>query len=190
MEDYVKDQSSVSGRSSSKLLRHLLRSTTKSKDVKSPPPVSIASKRAKPPSSVSQSMSVLDLSGKGKSAKPKVDIRRYSPWVLGTITLMGLNEETRNLTKQNWYSADTGEAVVSKPWKYAGKEEHMDREDVKILVKKWWDGKFEYASFRQTEYQHFQTDRLPTSEFKYVRLLTGMERKKTIKKFMFSEVQV
>ncbi|WOG83882.1 hypothetical protein DCAR_0103060 [Daucus carota subsp. sativus] len=27
----------------------------------------------------------------------------------------------------------------SKPWRYTGKHEHMDREDVKMLVKKWWD---------------------------------------------------
>ncbi|KAL2469055.1 Hexosyltransferase [Forsythia ovata] len=26
-----------------------------------------------------------------------------------------------------------------KPWRYTGKEEHMDREDIKMLVKKWWD---------------------------------------------------
>lgn len=27
----------------------------------------------------------------------------------------------------------------SKPWKYTGKEENMDREDMKMLVKKWCD---------------------------------------------------
>lgn len=27
----------------------------------------------------------------------------------------------------------------SKPWRYTGKEENMDREDVKMLVKKWWE---------------------------------------------------
>lgn len=27
----------------------------------------------------------------------------------------------------------------AKPWKYTGKEENMDREDIKMLVKKWWD---------------------------------------------------
>ncbi|TQE06413.1 hypothetical protein C1H46_007912 [Malus baccata] len=27
----------------------------------------------------------------------------------------------------------------SKPWRYTGEEENMDREDVKMLVKKWWD---------------------------------------------------
>ncbi|KAL8101100.1 galactinol synthase 1-like [Apium graveolens] len=27
----------------------------------------------------------------------------------------------------------------SKPWRYTGKDENMDREDVKMLVKKWWD---------------------------------------------------
>lgn len=27
----------------------------------------------------------------------------------------------------------------SKPWRYTGKEEHMDRKDVKMLVEKWWE---------------------------------------------------
>lgn len=27
----------------------------------------------------------------------------------------------------------------SKPWRYTGKEENMDREDIKSLVKRWWD---------------------------------------------------
>ncbi|PQP96146.1 galactinol synthase 2 [Prunus yedoensis var. nudiflora] len=27
----------------------------------------------------------------------------------------------------------------SKPWRYTRKEENMEREDIKILVKKWWD---------------------------------------------------
>ncbi|KAK1385017.1 Hexosyltransferase [Heracleum sosnowskyi] len=27
----------------------------------------------------------------------------------------------------------------SKPWRYTGKDEHMQREDVKMLVQKWWD---------------------------------------------------
>ncbi len=27
----------------------------------------------------------------------------------------------------------------SKPWRYTGKEENMQREDIKMLVKKWWD---------------------------------------------------
>jgi inositol 3-alpha-galactosyltransferase len=27
----------------------------------------------------------------------------------------------------------------SKPWRYTGKEENMDRRDVKMLVEKWWD---------------------------------------------------
>ncbi|KAH9316005.1 hypothetical protein KI387_024632 [Taxus chinensis] len=30
-------------------------------------------------------------------------------------------------------------AAGSKPWRYTGKEENMGREDIKILVKKWWD---------------------------------------------------
>ena len=27
----------------------------------------------------------------------------------------------------------------SKPWRFTGKEANMDREDIKVLVKKWWD---------------------------------------------------
>lgn len=27
----------------------------------------------------------------------------------------------------------------SKPWRYTGKEKNMDREDIQMLVKKWWD---------------------------------------------------
>jgi inositol 3-alpha-galactosyltransferase len=30
-------------------------------------------------------------------------------------------------------------APGSKPWKFTGEEEHMDRDDVKMFVKKWWD---------------------------------------------------
>ncbi|KAF2307334.1 hypothetical protein GH714_026417 [Hevea brasiliensis] len=30
-------------------------------------------------------------------------------------------------------------AAGSKPWRYTGKEKNMDREDIKMLIKKWWD---------------------------------------------------
>ncbi|KAJ3683018.1 hypothetical protein LUZ60_013245 [Juncus effusus] len=30
-------------------------------------------------------------------------------------------------------------AAGSKPWRYTGKEENMDRDDIKMLVKKWWE---------------------------------------------------
>ncbi|CAL9122192.1 unnamed protein product [Musa textilis] len=30
-------------------------------------------------------------------------------------------------------------AAGSKPWRYTGKEANMDREDIKMLVAKWWD---------------------------------------------------
>ncbi|KAF7817992.1 galactinol synthase 2-like [Senna tora] len=30
-------------------------------------------------------------------------------------------------------------AAGSKPWRFTGKEENMEREDIKMLVKKWWD---------------------------------------------------
>ncbi|KAF5464820.1 hypothetical protein F2P56_014870 [Juglans regia] len=30
-------------------------------------------------------------------------------------------------------------AAGAKPWRYTGKEENMEREDIKMLVKKWWD---------------------------------------------------
>ncbi|PSR95820.1 YGP40 like [Actinidia chinensis var. chinensis] len=75
MEDSIKDQSSVpakTGRSSSKL-RYPLRSATKSKEEK-PLAAELSNssvpKRGRPPSSVSKSVGVLDLSGKEKSGKP------------------------------------------------------------------------------------------------------------------------
>lgn len=27
----------------------------------------------------------------------------------------------------------------AKPWRFTGKEENMQREDIKMLIKKWWD---------------------------------------------------
>lgn len=27
----------------------------------------------------------------------------------------------------------------SKPWKYTGEEQYMDRADVKMLIERWWD---------------------------------------------------
>lgn len=27
----------------------------------------------------------------------------------------------------------------SKPWRYTGEEANMERDDIKMLVKKWWD---------------------------------------------------
>ncbi|XP_057473054.1 uncharacterized protein LOC130761558 isoform X1 [Actinidia eriantha] len=86
MEDSIKDQSSVpanTGRSSSKL-RYPLRSATKSKEEK---PLaadlsdSSVPKRGRPPSSVSKSVDVLDLSGKEKSGKPprRLSIPAKSP---------------------------------------------------------------------------------------------------------------
>ncbi|KAK9673365.1 hypothetical protein RND81_12G162900 [Saponaria officinalis] len=30
-------------------------------------------------------------------------------------------------------------AAGSKPWRYTGEEENMEREDIKMLVKKWWE---------------------------------------------------
>ncbi|OIT07011.1 galactinol synthase 1, partial [Nicotiana attenuata] len=30
-------------------------------------------------------------------------------------------------------------AAGSKPWRYTGKEDNMQRDDIKMLVKKWWD---------------------------------------------------
>ncbi|CAH2044767.1 unnamed protein product [Thlaspi arvense] len=43
----------------------------------------------------------------------------------------------------------------SKPWRYTGEGEHMDREDIKMLVKKWWDiyedSSLDYQKFVKTE---------------------------------------
>ncbi|KAD4888937.1 hypothetical protein E3N88_21010 [Mikania micrantha] len=76
MEDTIKDQTSVSGTKggkSSKLLRYPLRSASKPKEDKLPAPspsMASASRRGKPTSSVSQSVDVLDMSAKEKSARP------------------------------------------------------------------------------------------------------------------------
>ncbi|CAE6117211.1 unnamed protein product [Arabidopsis arenosa] len=43
----------------------------------------------------------------------------------------------------------------SKPWRFDGAEEHMDRDDIKMLVKKWWeiyeDSSLDYKNFVETE---------------------------------------
>nr|XP_043617349.1 uncharacterized protein LOC122589165 [Erigeron canadensis] len=74
MEDTVKEQSSASGnKGGAKLLRYPLRSASKPKDVTaSSPSVVSASRRGKPTPSVSQSVSVLDVSAakEKSSAKP------------------------------------------------------------------------------------------------------------------------
>ncbi|KAK1433744.1 hypothetical protein QVD17_10660 [Tagetes erecta] len=76
MEDTLKDQTSVSGSKggkSTKLLRYPLRSASKPKDDKLPavsPSIASASRRGKPTPSVSQSVDVLQMSAKDKSAKP------------------------------------------------------------------------------------------------------------------------
>ncbi|KAF8111826.1 hypothetical protein N665_0072s0038 [Sinapis alba] len=46
-------------------------------------------------------------------------------------------------------------AKGSKPWRFTGAEEHMDRKDIKMLVKKWWeiydDSSLDYTNFAETE---------------------------------------
>ncbi|OAO91933.1 GolS10 [Arabidopsis thaliana] len=46
-------------------------------------------------------------------------------------------------------------AKGSKPWRFTGEEEHMDREDIKMLVKKWWDiyedASLDYKTFVENE---------------------------------------
>ncbi|KAG7551680.1 Nucleotide-diphospho-sugar transferase [Arabidopsis thaliana x Arabidopsis arenosa] len=43
----------------------------------------------------------------------------------------------------------------SKPWKFDEAEEHMDRDDIQMLVKKWWeiyeDSSLDYKNFVETE---------------------------------------
>uniref|UniRef100_A0A803MI08 Hexosyltransferase n=2 Tax=Chenopodium quinoa TaxID=63459 RepID=A0A803MI08_CHEQI len=47
-------------------------------------------------------------------------------------------------------------ATGSKPWRYTGKEENMDREDVKMLVNKWWDmyndPSLDYINYSSTQF--------------------------------------
>ncbi|KAL8465009.1 hypothetical protein ACS0TY_034478 [Phlomoides rotata] len=75
MEDSsTRDQSSVPGKSASKLLRYPLRSASRSKEEKPPLADSMntqsATKRGRLASSMAKSVGVLDLSGKEKPAKP------------------------------------------------------------------------------------------------------------------------
>ncbi|KAK7827337.1 galactinol synthase 2 [Quercus suber] len=44
------------------------------------------------------------------------------------------------------YSATMSIHFGSKPWRYTGEEENMDREDIKLLVKRWWDGTYTMMS--------------------------------------------
>ncbi|XP_010446624.1 PREDICTED: galactinol synthase 6 isoform X2 [Camelina sativa] len=49
----------------------------------------------------------------------------------------------------------------SKPWKYDEAQEHMEREDIKMLVKKWWDiyedSSLDYKNFGESESKLNQT---------------------------------
>ncbi|KAK4437090.1 hypothetical protein Salat_0042900 [Sesamum alatum] len=124
MEDSAaKDQSSASGRSTSRLLRYPLRSATRSREEK--PPVAdssntdSATKRGRPASTVSKSVGILDLSGKDKSAKPP---RRLSvpsksnatpaPKSFGNIT--PISEARRKRPAGNQGKSDTPLSDVSK----------------------------------------------------------------------------
>ncbi|OVA09058.1 hypothetical protein BVC80_9097g139 [Macleaya cordata] len=89
--DAVKDQSAGTGNTAGSKLRYPLRSATKLKEDAST--TSSASKRGRVTSNVSKSVSVLDLSGKEKSAKPprRLSIPAKSsisphPRAIGTIT--------------------------------------------------------------------------------------------------------
>ncbi|KAL6541367.1 hypothetical protein OROHE_011075 [Orobanche hederae] len=119
----AKDQSSASGRSTSRLLRYPLRSVTRPKEEKMPLSDSSnsnsATKRGRVPSSVSKSLSVLDLSGKEKTSKPP---RRLSvpsksngtpaPKSVGTITPISETRAMRSAFSQG--KSDTPVSDVSK----------------------------------------------------------------------------
>ncbi|KAM7471390.1 hypothetical protein LguiA_009573 [Lonicera macranthoides] len=125
MEDTVSDQSSAlanTGKPSSKLLRYPLRSATKSKEAKSPVAElsnSSATKRGRPAASVSKSVSVLDLSGKDKSAKPprRLSIPAKSattpaPKPIGNITPISEARAKRSVSNQG--KSDTPVSDVSR----------------------------------------------------------------------------
>ncbi|KAL6559486.1 hypothetical protein OROGR_004603 [Orobanche gracilis] len=124
MEECVaKDQTSASGRPPSKLLRYPLRSATRTKEEKLPLADSSNSnsstKRGRVPSSVSKSVSVLDLSGKEKTSKPP---RRLSvpsksngtsaPKSVGTITPISETRAVRSAFSQG--KSDTPVSDVPK----------------------------------------------------------------------------
>eukprot|EP01018_Ginkgo_biloba_P032366 Gb_29299 [translate_table: standard] len=49
-------------------------------------------------------------------------------------------------------------AAGSKPWRFTGKEENMEREDIKRLVEKWWD------IYNDSSLDFKPTDRIPEAE--------------------------
>ncbi|KAI3454640.1 hypothetical protein Pfo_011303 [Paulownia fortunei] len=129
MEDSAaKDQSSASGRSTSRLLRYPLRSATRSKEEKPPLADSSnsesATKRGRLASSVSKSVGVLDLSGKEKSAKPP---RRLSvpsksnatpaPKSFGNITPISEARAKRSAVNQGKSDTPVSDVSKSSNWK-------------------------------------------------------------------------
>ncbi|XP_057250362.1 galactinol synthase 2 isoform X2 [Beta vulgaris subsp. vulgaris] len=53
----------------------------------------------------------------------------------------------------------------SKPWRYTGEEENMEREDIQILVKKWWDIYDDKSLDYNTEEAKLQLLKAALSEF-------------------------
>ncbi|KMT14181.1 hypothetical protein BVRB_4g079980 [Beta vulgaris subsp. vulgaris] len=56
-------------------------------------------------------------------------------------------------------------AAGSKPWRYTGEEENMEREDIQILVKKWWDIYDDKSLDYNTEEAKLQLLKAALSEF-------------------------
>uniref|UniRef100_A0A7C8ZHZ0 Hexosyltransferase n=1 Tax=Opuntia streptacantha TaxID=393608 RepID=A0A7C8ZHZ0_OPUST len=62
----------------------------------------------------------------------------------------------------------------SKPWRYTGKEENMDREDIKMLVKKWFDiYNDESLDYKAEPKQRLQPFREALTEASAVRYFTA-----------------
>nr|GFC13732.1 galactinol synthase 2 [Tanacetum cinerariifolium] len=65
----------------------------------------------------------------------------------------------------------------SKPWRYTGKEVNMDREDIKMLVKKWWgiynDESLDYWRIRGDSMQFMMLDKAHVVSKKGSRYVTA-----------------
>ncbi|CAK7322856.1 unnamed protein product [Dovyalis caffra] len=121
----VKEQQSAVVPAGKSKLRYPLRSATKSKDDKDKPQLSLsssASKRARPASTLSKSMGVLDLSGKDKSAKPprrlSIPAKSVATTALkppaGNITPISESRTKRSATKNDTPLSNSSRASTRK----------------------------------------------------------------------------
>eukprot|EP01018_Ginkgo_biloba_P032365 Gb_29307 [translate_table: standard] len=63
-----------------------------------------------------------------------------------------------NYSKLRIWEFEEYSKMGSKPWRFTGKEENMEREDIKRLVEKWWD------IYNDSSLDFKPTDRIPEAE--------------------------